>query len=100
MALAALKNVLELQPWNDVHRLQFLEQQLASVRNLHLGHTLGTLAVLAPSGVSQQSTLFTHMDLKDIRRDHQTLQQQHTGTVTDQTIYFQQKKKLKVKNHH
>lgn len=38
----------QLQPGDDVHGLQLLEEQLAGVRDAEGGHVAGRLAVVAP----------------------------------------------------
>mmetsp|Transcript_6146 Transcript_6146/g.17625 ORF Transcript_6146/g.17625 Transcript_6146/m.17625 type:complete len:202 (-) Transcript_6146:960-1565(-) len=77
---------------SDVHGLQFLEQQLARVRQLHSRHVIrgfggwahGLSARLVP--VPQQPAVLADMHLKGVGGDHQPLQQQHASTVPDEAV--------------
>ena len=77
--------LLESDPRNNVHRLQLLEQKLASVRHLDGGHMLvcvvnwrhGLLCFAIPP--SHESRARIDMRGENVRRYHQPLQQQVTA---------------------
>lgn len=39
-----------------------------------------------PAWISQQTTLSTHIHLKSVTGDHQSLEQKHAGTIANQTV--------------
>lgn len=68
-----------MQLWDDVHGHKFLEEQLASVGQLHGCDLVTVLMPWANSPlhgfveVTQQATFSAHMNLKLITADHQAL---------------------------
>jgi hypothetical protein len=85
-------HICQLQPRHNVHTLQLLKQQLASIRDLDAGHVFRASIQrrhrAAPVGVivAQQTALGAHVDFELIRADHKALQKQHAGTVSNEAI--------------
>ena len=86
--------------WGDIHTHQFLEQQLARIRNLHLRYLHitpipspyagGILAVVAQVGVvlgdADQTAVVAHTHHVRIGRIEEALAHQLGGAIRDQDI--------------
>ena len=69
-------------------RTHLLEEQLRRIRDRELRHFLGGLAVRAPAVVPEQTALLAGVDLKLVRGDHESLEEQLCCTVADETVAF------------
>mmetsp|Transcript_43308 Transcript_43308/g.85460 ORF Transcript_43308/g.85460 Transcript_43308/m.85460 type:complete len:241 (-) Transcript_43308:2116-2838(-) len=76
------------QTWADIHCLELLEQQFASIRKVHAANVLCGFAERTEPAVPQQATLRTNGGFKEIRRKHQTLNQQITRPVRNEAVPF------------
>lgn len=63
----------ELQPWEDVHGHQLLEQQLARVRNAQGCDGTRRAAVVAPVRVGQEAARSADVHFAGIAGQHQSL---------------------------
>merc|ERR1719175_319905 len=80
--------LLKFQPWNNVHRLELLEEQLAGVRDLDGVHGGRGLACVTPAAVREQAAGVAHVAGEGIARDHQPLHQEHARSVGNQAVPF------------
>ena len=87
-ALFVLKRIFQFQPRNNIHGLELLKQQFASVGNPNGRNVHGGPAIVTPTLVTEQSTLIANIDVEGIGRDHQPLYQQIARSISNQTISF------------
>ena len=79
MSTLSRSNLLQFESWNNIHRLQLLEEKLAGIGDFDRGDVLAGLAGVAPGLVGQQPARVAHVDVEGVAGDHQTLHQQHTA---------------------
>ena len=79
--LLILTMVIEVTPTRhgdlgaDVHRLKFLEQQFARVRQMDFIDAVTNGTVLAPAGPGQQPTFVAHVGVERVGRHQQSFNQ-------------------------
>ena len=79
MSTLSRSNLLQFESWNNIHRLQLLEEKLAGIGDFDGGYVLAGLTGMAPGLIGQQPARVAHVDVEGVAGDHQTLHQQHTA---------------------
>ena len=74
---ASVKVISQLKPGSNIHRLQFLKQQLAGVRNPDRRHRSAGSTVVTHSEIPDQSAVIADVYLESVTRYHQTLHYKH-----------------------
>lgn len=73
--------MFQLEPWQDIHRLELLEEQLARVRDLDVADGGAGAAVIAPARVGQKAACVAHVHAESVAGDHKPLDQQHARPI-------------------
>ena len=92
--IVCLGVLFQLEPWQDVHGLELLEEQLARVRDLDVADGGAGAAVMAPARVGQKAALVAHVYAESVAGDHKPLDQQHACPIRWNILTM--KKPLKV----
>lgn len=79
--IVCLGVLFQLEPWQDVHGLELLEEQLARVRDLDVADGGAGAAVMAPARVGQKATRVAHVHAESVAGDHKPLDQQHARPI-------------------